>query len=687
MSLRALLFLPMVLGGCARGDGPGSDGPSNQPWPVPPGSLAQPLACEDPTAWFPDRDGDGYGDGAESTRACVAPDGDYVSVGEDCDDTDATVHPGADEHCDGVDDDCDGQTDEADAVDAASWYRDEDGDGYGDPERSEQRCVPRDGWVEDGSDCDDEDAAVHPGGLELCNGVDGDCNGLVDDVSFWKDADGDFYGDPDDSWVGCPPPEAYVQASYGEDCDDADESVHPGATEELDGVDDDCDGTVDDVGLGDLGSRLDGASSGDGAGWAVASAGDVDGDGWTDLLVGAPLADGSGNNAGAAYLVAGPSSAGGLSAALAILEGVDDDDLAGGALAGAGDVDGDDHADLWIGARMADPKGVDAGAVYLVHGPIEGWVGLDDADATAAGLGSGDNLGQALCAGFDHDGDGTPDLLVGAYQADRMGAAAGEAYLFEGPVSGAWGADGADATLLAEGDHHEAGCAVASPGDVDGDGLDDLLVGASGFDGSSSRRGAAYLLSGPVRGVFHLVDGAARLVGESDGDRAGSAVAGAGDVDGDGLVDLLVGAYQAGYAHDAAGAAYLVLGPASGEVDLGEADARLDGVAEAEYAGYALAGPGDTDGDGYADLAIASHEVDSRAGATWLVRGPVTGVLSLTSADAVLLGEAHTDYAGYALSSAGDQDGDGLPDLLLGAINHDAGGSDAGAAYVVGLAY
>ncbi len=128
-------------------------------------------------SWYVDNDGDGYGDAADTVDACVAPSG-YIADDSDCDDTDATINPDADEYCDGVDEDCDGTIDDG-ALDLVDFYYDGDGDGYGDPLDSTWACSAPTGFVADSSDCDDGDAEVHPGGTEVCSGVDADCDGVT----------------------------------------------------------------------------------------------------------------------------------------------------------------------------------------------------------------------------------------------------------------------------------------------------------------------------------------------------------------------------------------------------------------------------------------------------------------------------------------------------------------------------
>ncbi|MFH1469677.1 MAG: MopE-related protein [Pseudomonadota bacterium] len=200
----------------------------------------------DAATWYADADSDGYGDAGAAVAACAQPTG-TVADDTDCDDAEPGVNPGAAEVCDGVDQDCDGDVDEA-AVDMGTWYADADGDGYGDDATATMACTWPTGTVSTAGDCDDGEPGVNPGAAEVCDGVDQDCDGDVDeeatDAGTWyADADGDSYGDPGAAVSACTQPSGTV--SDATDCDDADASAHPGATEYCDGVDTDCDGSLD----------------------------------------------------------------------------------------------------------------------------------------------------------------------------------------------------------------------------------------------------------------------------------------------------------------------------------------------------------------------------------------------------------------------------------------------------------
>ncbi|MFM9056211.1 MAG: MopE-related protein, partial [Bacteroidota bacterium] len=204
--------------------------------------------------WYADADGDTYGDPAVSQSSCTQPSG-YVSDSSDCNDNNAAINPAATEVCDGgVDNDCDGLADNADnsVTGQLTWYADADGDGFGNPAVSQLSCDQPAGYSIDNADCDDSNAAVNPDEQEICNTIDDDCDGDVDDndasvsgqPTWYADVDGDTYGDISAAVTSCVQPSGYV--SNNTDCDDADATVNPAATEVCNGTDDDCDGSIDE---------------------------------------------------------------------------------------------------------------------------------------------------------------------------------------------------------------------------------------------------------------------------------------------------------------------------------------------------------------------------------------------------------------------------------------------------------
>ena len=276
-------------------------------------------------------------------------------------------------------------------------------------------------------------------------------------------------------------------------------------------------------------------------------------------------------------------------------------------------------------------------------------------------------LGTALDCGSDVDDDGGIDVLAGA-------PGGGAAYLYDAATLTKWG-------KLTGGT--DAGIAVAFAPDLDGDGVDDVLVG------ESQSNKAWLVLGSSTLGNVTLASGAdAAYTGEVSGDSAGAAVAGFGDVDGDGYGDLGVGAPENDDGGSASGNAYVILGQASpATTSLSAADASFPASDSSDRAGATLAAAGDTNADGYSDVLIGAYYDEAGgtgAGAAYLLYGGsgFSGA-SLSTADAAILGESARDSASEGLGGGGDVDGDGADDLLVGAPSEGTAGSAAGAVYIL----
>jgi hypothetical protein len=498
------------------------------------------------------------------------------------------------------------------------------------------------------------------------------------------DADGDGYD---------------AEAYGGTDCEDTVAGVNPGATEICeDGYDNDCDGTYNHCWhAGEVS-----ATEADGVLFAgeysylssnrAWSVGDTNADGYGDVLIG----DSTHTSGGTIthYLALGPIvSDDDLSGADAILL-MSGGSWAGFPAAGVGDVDGDGFSDLLFGDSGNDSICSNCGAGFLVRGPMAGTstVSLSSADATITGTLSTPNAGRAVGAAGDANADGLSDILIAASPSSGQGAA----YLLLGPQTGTVDLGTAQAELLGEAVGDSAGSSLAAAGDVDGDGADDLLIGAVGEDSAGSGAGAVYLVSGTVVGSLGLGSAEAKITGENPGDGFGGepnggGVSPAGDTNADGFDDFLVGVSSSSFRGDTRGSVYLFLGPLSGTISASAADAKLVGADTDEFAGWALSDAGDVDADGFADIVIGAPWADVAGdpqGVAYLLRGPVSGAMSLSSSDVIFEADDddwRTDDAfGYSVAGGHDLDGDGHSDVLVGAPYH---ANDAFGAMSNGTAY
>ena len=460
-----------------------------------------------------------------------------------------------------------------------------------------------------------------------------------------------------------------------------------------------------DSSLSNANASFWGENANDYAGYRVAIAGDVNGDGYDDILIGAWLNDENGANAGQAYLIFGKASGWSMDADLSNADasfwGEHAGDIAGLRVAGAGDVNGDGYDDILISATSNGEGATNAGQTYLILGKASGWAkdtNLSNSNASFWGEHNGDTSGYSIAGAGDVNDDGYDDFLIGAVNNDDGGSNAGQTYLILGKRSG-WAMDTnlskADASFWGENAGDISGIWVDGAGDVNGDGYDDFLISAYYNNDGGTIAGQTYLILGKPSGWTRDTDlskADASFWGENAGDNSGVSVAGTGDVNGDGYDDFLIGAYKSGDGGSDAGQTYLILGKASGwamDTDLSKADASFLGEYAGDYSGRSVDGAGDVNGDGYDEILIGAalnSDGGTRAGQTYLILGKPSGWAmdtNLSKADASFWGEVNNDDSGDSVAGAGDVNGDGYDDILIGAWANDDGGSIAGQTYLV----
>jgi hypothetical protein len=418
---------------------------------------------------------------------------------------------------------------------------------------------------------------------------------------------------------------------------------------------------------GSNGFVLNGAAAGgfserrsNNSGNSVSAAGDVNGDGINDLLIGASGLGSTGSDLGVngnSYVVFGASGLGAsgtveLSALDGqngfVLNGITEGDYAGFSgysVSAAGDINGDGTDDLLIGASYANPNGSNSGASYVVFGASEvgssGTIQLSALDGNNGfvlnGVAENDRSGVSVSAAGDVNADGIDDFLIGASNADSSGSDSGTSYVVFGAnevgssgtmeLSALNGSNGFVLKSVAENDR--SGISVSTAGDVNADGIDDLLIGASNVDSNGRGSGASYLVFGAsdvgTNGTVELsaIDGSNGFVlnGVTAFDSSGRSVSAAGDINGDGVDDLLIGAPDAfcNLEEDGAecfslGASYVIFGAdgvgTDGTVELSALDGSngfmLKGVSDGDLSGSSVSTAGDVNNDGIDDLLIGA---------------------------------------------------------------------------------
>jgi hypothetical protein len=553
-----------------------------------------------------------------------------------------------DEICDEIDNDCDGEVDEGVTP---SFFADLDGDGHGNPSADVTACVAPAGYATTGDDCDDTRIDVHLGGVEVCDGVDNDCNLAVDDglafSDWYADEDGDGFGDPEDVVNLCAPLDGFVADAT--DCDDANAARFPGAPELCNLHDDDCDGVGDQgcvFALDDASFRMESIEPSSNLGVPVVSA-DVDGDGVSDIVAGAPTQD---FYEGEVYVVFGPATGTRTTDDAEVT--ITTEERLGLTVEDAADADGDGFADLALSGFGVD-------SAYLFLGPVTVDMGDVDADARFVGpKGSGAGIDVDIVP--DADGDAIPDVVVGTF------GGAGTVYVASGATAEPLPL--ADyATYVYEGGEFGdyLGWSTADAGDTNGDGIEEIAMAAP-----LQGMGRVYVIEGGADPGTYVVDpttSSAVITGTVPGDFGLGLVA--ADADGDGTSDLFVRSPSAtsSTGHDT-GLVYAFLGPLSGRLEDVDADAVWEhAAATTRQFGACIASGGDIDGDGSVDTVLCTSDPWG-APAAYVQLGFTSGTIEVSTLDLQLAPATSTTYTSELAAAAfvSDWDDDGADEVLLG---------------------
>ena len=414
-------------------------------------------------------------------------------------------------------------------------------------------------------------------------------------------------------------------------------------------------------------------------GFSVSTAGDVNGDGYSDVVIGAPYYDSTQTNEGRAFLWYGSSSDLGANGTIGnagwtYVSGQDSAQF-GYSVFTAGDINGDGYSDIIAGANLYESGENNEGQAYVFNGAPTGLSAT--ANFTKAGTAGSDYLGSNVSAAGDVNGDGYSDVLVSAPYFDGGQTDEGIVYLFGGAVNGL--KPTAFASIEGNQDSALFGSSTSTAGDVNGDGKCDIIIGAPLYNNGQNNEGRAYIYLGSV--VMPYLTFSSSVESDQADANFGTSVSTAGDVNGDGYSDVLVGAdyYDNGQTDE--GKVFVYYGSSSGIS--GTANWTTESNQTSAQMGNAVSTAGDVNGDGYSDVLVGSSYYDNGntdEGRVNLYYGSANGL----SATPNWTGESDQNSGrfGFSLSTAGDVNGDGFADILVGAVLYNNGNSNEGVIFL-----
>jgi len=441
----------------------------------------------------------------------------------------------------------------------------------------------------------------------------------------------------------------------------------------------------------------------DRVGYTQSKSGDFNGDGIDDILIGGHNSP-SGGDDGVVYLFFGKAQTWNKNVSVSNADASFLGENPGDAITpisidSAGDVNNDGYDDILIGLAANQQVGPNSGQTYLILGKSSGWAkntSLANSDASFLGENFEDWSGSSVAGVGDVNDDNYDDILIGAPHNPAGGIDRGRTYLIFGKGTG-WAMDTslstADVIINGETDGDMSGSSIAGPGDVNGNDIDDILIGAEFNDDGGTDAGKTYVIFGKTTGwssTLSLSSAGASFEGETGGDVSGHIVKGAGDVNGDDINDILISSVGGG-GPNSKGEVHLVLGRTSGwssVSDLANSDASFLGENDWDHLGGGICG-GDMNGDLLSDIVISSlfnEEAAIGSGQVYIFHGRSTGWqngVNVTNADASFQGESEGDNLGISMGNVGDINSDGSMDLLIGSIMNDIGGTDSGKAYII----